>query len=562
MGDRMKRWTGPILGAALTGLLTIVVLGQTRSSEVLWRDFDMKNIPEPKERQSGYYDYFFKGQFVEEGKRELDVPRWARLAVGKPKQAANVNALDEVPDSSWYTNRQRFHRMSAAELQRGPNRGSAPDFSQAVVTKAKTAGVTPGLMLKDATGQAYLIKFDNVNYPNLQSGAEVISTKIFYAAGYNVPENYIAYLDPKNLTIDGKAEFTDANTGKKRPLTRDDIDELLQRVARMPDGRCRVMASKVLAGKPKGPFPQVGFRNDDPNDLIPHEHRRELRGLRVIASWINDWDLKEAQSLDMYVEEGGRKFLRHYLLDFGASLGADDKPMEYFHGHEYGFDLHSIAKEIFSLGLYESENEKTARIITPEIGNFSSDFEPGNWKQTFPSVMFDNLTDLDAFWATRVILSLSDDDLRSIVETAEFTDPYTGQYIVRTLGERRSLLAKYWLRKVDALSDFSVASTAEGVRLGFHDLMVDQRLADAKSTAYSYEVKGPHYKSGKKNISGPEIRLDRETLASAVERNAGGSPIEVSIWAHRDDFTSDPVRVYFDWSPGRDTLTIRRIVRG
>ena len=37
-----------------------------------------------------------------------------------------------------------------------------------------------------------------------------------------------------------------------------------------------------------------------------------LRGLRVIASWINDWDLKEQQTLDMYVEEGGRKFLRRW----------------------------------------------------------------------------------------------------------------------------------------------------------------------------------------------------------------------------------------------------------
>src|SRR5262245_18459594 len=527
----MKRWTRPILAGAWIGLLTLVVLGQTRSSEVLWRDFDMKSIPEPKERQSGYYEYFFKGQVVEEAKQRLDVPRWVRFAAGHPKQAVNVNAMDEVPDSSWYTNRHRFHRMSPAELQRGPNRGSAPDLTGAVVTKAKTEGVTPGLMVKDSTGQAYLIKFDNVNYPNLQSGAEVVSTKILYAAGYNVPENYIAYLDPKNLSIDPKAEILDPGTGKKRPLTQEDITGLLQRVARKPDGRCRVLASKVLAGKAKGPFPQVGFRADDPNDLIPHEHRRELRGLRVIASWINDWDLKEAQSLDMYVEEGGRKFLRHFLLDFGSSLGADDTPTVYYHGREYGFDLHNIAKEIFSLGLYESPNEKRARIITPEIGNFDSDFEPGSWKQTFPSVMFDNLTDLDAFWATRVILSFSDDDLRSIIETGEYADPYTGKYILRTLGERRQLLAQYWLSKVDGLSDFSIARTPEGVTLAFHDLMVDQRLTEARSTEYSYEVKGPHYKSGKKRITGPEILLDRQTLASAIERSGGNRGLEISIWA-------------------------------
>src|SRR5262249_15779027 len=125
---------------------------------------------------------------------------------------------------SWYTNRIHIRGMSSADLQRGPNRGSPPDFTNAVVTKAKTAGVTPGLMLKDATGQEYLVKFDSFNYPNLQSGAEVISTKILYAAGYNVPENYVAYINPDKLKIGEKVEITDTKTGKRRALTRSDTD--------------------------------------------------------------------------------------------------------------------------------------------------------------------------------------------------------------------------------------------------------------------------------------------------------------------------------------------------
>ena len=176
--------------------------------------------------------------------------------------------------------------------------------------------------------------------------------------------------------------------------------------------------------------------------------------------------------------------------------------------------------------------------------------------------MFDNLTNLDAFWATRVILSFSDDDLRNIIETGEYADPYTGKYILRTLGERRQLLAQYWLSKVDGLSDFSIARTAEGVTLAFHDLMVDQRLTEARSTEYSYEVKGAHYKSGKKRIAGSEILLDRQTLASAIERNGANRALEISIWAHRPDLTTDPVRVYFDWSPDGAALKIRRIARG
>jgi hypothetical protein len=534
-----------------------------QSSEVLWLDFDMKNIPEPKERQSGYYDYFFKGQFMEGAKQQLDVPRWIRKAAGNPKQASNVNALDEVPDSSWYTNRQRLHPLTVAELQRGPNTGNPPDFSTVTITKAKPSGVTPGMMVKDASGESYLIKFDGAGYLNLQSGAETISTKILYAAGYNVPENYVAYIDPKHLQIGDKVQITDATTGKKRNLTQDDVDDMLQRVAKTPDGRCRVLASKVLKGKPKGPFPQVGMRMDDPNDLIPHEHRRELRGLRVIASWINNWDLKEAQSLDMYVEEGGRKFLRHYLLDFGASLGADDRPTDFYHSREYGLDIRSVTKEMFTLGLYTSPNEKTARIISPEIGNFTSDdFKPGSWKQTYPSVMFSNLTDLDAFWATRVVLSFSEDDLRTIIETGEYDDQRTRTYLLQTLLERRQKLVRYWLEKVDALSDFSVARTNDGISLTFRDLMAGYQLPIAPASTYSYQVRGKNYKSSKQTIDRPEIRIDRQILAAAIERVPSDTPVEVDIWTHRGDFTSEVVKIFFDWSPNRDKFTIRRITRG
>ena len=54
----------------------------------------------------------------------------------------------------------------------------------------------------------------------------------------------------------------------------------------------------------------------------------------------------------------GRKFLRHYLIDFGSSLGGGKSPEEYFHGHEYAFDTASIFKELFTLGLYVSADEK------------------------------------------------------------------------------------------------------------------------------------------------------------------------------------------------------------
>jgi hypothetical protein len=547
----------------LTALFVAVICyaSPRPSAGVLWVDFDMKNIPEPKERPFGWYDYFFKDQVLEHGKQKLDFPRWMRLAAGHPKQAANVNALDEVPDSSWYTNRHHLHPMTIEQLVRGPDRGKPPDFTNATVTKAKTTGVSPGFWLKDANGDSYIIKFDNVNYPGNLSSAEVIATKIFYASGYNVPENYVAYLDADHLRIGDKVEITD-DAGKRRHLTREDLDKMFEKAARMPDGRYRVVASKILKGKPKGPFSHVGIREDDPNDLIPHEHRRELRGLRVIASWIGNWDLKEGQSIDMYVEEGGRKFLRHYLLDFNSALGADTDPTEYYHGHEYGFDLHTIVKEVFTLGAYTAPDEKHRPLVSPEVGLFrADDFDPGGWKQTFPTVMFENLTPQDAFWATRIVLSFTEPEIRAMVEAGQYLNPKDTDYIVKILIERQQILARYWLSKVDGLANFSLQPAKDGVALEFRDLMVDQKLMDPSGVEYEYEIAGPHYKSGKRTIHERRMTLERASLAAAIEYGAADKPVEIKIWTKRQGKTSQPVSITFQWSPSRGAGPIQRISR-
>ena len=44
-------------------------------------------------------------------------------------EAENVNTLDEVPDSSWFTNRHGRTRLSIEELVRGPNTGDGPDMT-------------------------------------------------------------------------------------------------------------------------------------------------------------------------------------------------------------------------------------------------------------------------------------------------------------------------------------------------------------------------------------------------------------------------------------------------
>jgi len=522
----------------LLGTKWAVFASQPR--DVVWVDFDARNIPEPKERKPNVYSNFLNPHFVERSKRPTDVARLARIIAGAPKQASNVNALDEVPDSSWFTNRHGLRHMTIDELVRGPDRGERPDFAGAAITSVKLEGVTPGLRLKDKKGESYLIKFDNKEYPELQSGAEVISTKILYAAGYNVPENYIASIDPAKLEIP-----PDVKLGKKA-FTREDFTKMLQYAARRPDGTYRVLASKILKGAPKGPFGYLGMRGDDPNDLIPHEHRRELRGLRVLASWINHWDLKQANTLDMYVEEGGRKFLRHFLIDFGSSLGGGRDPMEYYHGREYEFDTVNVLKEIFTLGIYVDPAEKRAPLVFPEIGIFSAkDFDPGDWKPSVHVMPFDNMTHDDAFWATRIMLSFSEDELLKIVETAQYSNPKATDYMLRTLLDRREMVVRHWLKDVNAISSFSLETASEGVSLKFDDLVADRDAAG--KVEYRYELNDGERRTEKTTTIKPRI-----FLGPAFE-----GEMKVKIWTTRDRTSFSPVVVYVQSKPGGNYGIVR-----
>src|SRR5262249_2785319 len=128
--------------------------------------------------------------------------------------------------------------------------------------------------------------------------------------------------------------------------------------------------------------------------------------------------------------------------------------------------------------------------------------------------------------------------------------------------ERRRILAKYWLSKVDALSEFSIRPAMNGVLLAFRDLMVDCKLAEASSTRYVYEIKGPHFRSTKKTTSEPQIFFDRAELGAATEQSLKSAPIQISIWTNRPGTASPPVTIEFEWNSKRVAPSIERISRG
>ena len=365
--------------------------------------------------------------------------------------------MDEVPDSAWYTNRHARARMGIADLRRGPGDANPPAAGPFTVIAAKNEGITPGFVIRDARGRRYVLKFDPLSNPEMASAADVISSKFFYALGYNVPENYVIHIDRGQLTVAEDAVIKDER-GRKRPIRAQDIDAMLAKVPHSRDGSYRALASLFVPGKPVGPFRYHGTRSDDPNDLVPHENRRDVRALRTFCAWLGHDDSKALNTLDTLVEENGIRFVRHYLIDFGASLGsASFEANSPRSGNTYLFAWKPAAAEFASLGLYIPKWQRAKYPAIPAVGRFEYKvFDPVRWVPEYPNAAFRNENPADRAWAARKIAAFTDDDIREIVGTGQYSDPAAAEWVVQCLIERRNKIVRAFLNGPGGADEFAV----------------------------------------------------------------------------------------------------------
>jgi hypothetical protein len=248
------------------------------ADDPLWKEPAPRPVREVATRQvDDLYD-FLENSYVTPGRQRTAMKHG-------PQPALDVNTLGEVPDSPWYTNRHASRRMSIEDLRRGPGNTTPPSKDRAwTIVGAKSDGVTPGFVIEDAKKNRYLLKLDPPEYPELCSAADVIGSKFFYALGYFTPENYVVHFRREDLEIPSGATWRDSN-GRKHALTIQAVANLLKAQPKEGAGTYRALASRWVDGRVVGPFSYSGTRSDDPNDTVPHEDRRMLRGLRVFAAW-------------------------------------------------------------------------------------------------------------------------------------------------------------------------------------------------------------------------------------------------------------------------------------
>ena len=399
--------------------------------------------------------------------------------------ARNVNTIDEVPDSSWFTNRILARTMTVDEIVRGPITAPGPAAGTMTVTRAKPSGVSPGFVLRDSAGVTWFVQFDAPDYPEAASAASMVANRIFYALGYWQAENYIAQIRPESLVI-GEGAVTETPSGKIRKLDRDDLKKVFERAARRPDGAYRMLASRAISGRVLGGFRYFGTRPDDPNDVVPHEHRRELRALKVFGAWTNLVDMKAGNTLDTLISENGRSVVRHYLQDVGSTFGTGALgPRDWDEGHEYLFESGPLWKRLASAGFYVRPWQTVRYDEYSSIGRFEGDeFDPTSWKPRVPTAAFRTARADDNFWAARRVVAFSDELLRAVVGVGQFSSKDAERHLAEVLIKRRDQIARAYLLPINPLVNVALS---EAGTLTFDNAAVDAGLAIDPPSGYVAE---------------------------------------------------------------------------
>jgi len=446
----------------------------------VWVVDDRRDLPAPPREES-----FVKALHHFDGRWYKRIDRWMQLET--PRRAANVNALDEVPDSTWFENRIGVRDLSPDEVARGPNQTGSPEGHMPLrIVSSKVGGTAVGFIVTDRRGIRYLLKFDMRGVPEVETGADVVVQRLLWAAGYNVPEDYVVHLRREDLLVGRGAVVVDV-LGRKRPMTAGFVSGMLAGVEVGPDGTIRALASQFLPGRPVGGHLRRGVRRDDRNDLVPHQLRRELRGAHPIFAWLDHRDIKQDNTVDSWVadpDDPDVHYLVHYLVDFGKALGA----MPYTNCLRDGGPspvLATMARSLVTLGVWQRTDESCPPIEIRGIALDNRGYHPGRWRPNtlsyFPILDHDRF---DGFWGARIVARFTGAHIRAAAAQARFSDPRAAVRLTRLLLERRAATIRYWFARVNPVAGFEASARGATWMLCFDDLAIRHRLSAAATTGY------------------------------------------------------------------------------
>lgn len=415
-------------------------------------------------------------------------------------EARNVNSLDEVPDSAWFQNRIGQEPVSLDDLKRGACTpalmldGEAAADATWIIDQGKPNGSSPGFRVRIPGKGKFMFKGEAKSNPERPSASSVIGAAVYHTVGFNTSCEQVVYFRPSALALTPGLVST-ANVGGKKAFDaaalRSLLDDLPQR-----DGLVRMQASAWLPGRLIGPFRYENTRDDDPNDAIPHEDRRDLRGGRLLAAWIDHFDAREQNTMDSWIADAkdapdsSPGQVRHYYLDTSDCLGSewDNDEVSRRLGHSYLFDFEHVAEDLVTLGLIPRPWDRARRTPGAEIFGYytTRDFVPERWQNEYPNPTFDRMTERDGAWMARILARFTPEMVRALAEMGRFSKPSNTEFLATTMqGRLTQILARY-LTRLSPIADVRVEG---GDRLCGVDLARRRNVAAAAAFRYAAELR-------------------------------------------------------------------------
>jgi hypothetical protein len=409
-------------------------------------------------------------------------------------EAVNANSLDEVADSSWFQNRIGVRPLSVEELTRGacdvgqildPDHAADGDW---LVDKGKTDGSSLGFRV-NIGGKKYLFKVDT-DAPERPSAASTIGAAAYNAAGYFTSCEQVVYFRPSLLKLKPGLVYK-GNFGGERPFDRAALDHIVSLAPKVGE-RVRFQASAWLPGALLGPFRYVGTRPDDPNDIIDHDDRRELRGGRVLAAWLDHFDAREQNSMDSWISEhkdppdASPGHVVHYYLDTSDCLGStwDWEQISRRLGHSYVVDWTDIGRDFVTLGIPVRPWDVAKRTPGHEAFNYFDveRFDPASWKNEYSNPAFDRMTERDGAWMARILSGFSPELVQALAAMGRFAHPQDTEFLAGVLeGRLEKILERYLLH----LSPISAVHIEDGSQLCAIDLAERRSMRPASAFQYT-----------------------------------------------------------------------------
>lgn len=439
MNIRKYMLLGLAFSAAATGCVT-------RSDVFL----DQPALTVRDDRKSGPLPAKTDYDFVEDAVHSTTrIPVNEYLDFRRTPRSLDVNSLDELPASTWFTPRLGYQELSPEELLKGPEVTGPPALPVTVV-KAKSGGNSPGFVIRDARGQKYLVKFDADDFPGAQSTANLVTNRLFWAFGYNVPEDYVFLFKSSDLAYELKDE-----KGQQ------DAEFIMLTQTPDKDGYYRATASLYISGDILGPTAQIGTRKGDINDTIPHEDLRILRALKVFGALVDHTGMRSDNSLDVFVNENGKQYTKHYLLDFGETLGVHGlEKRRNWDGHEHFFSLKDSTLKYLSLGIpVQSWEDLENNPSDYALAYHDKNFVPSEWKETWQFQPIRQSQPDDDYWAAKIIAALNETHLRKLFDAAGNPNRDYSEALLKTLMNRRQAILNEVMERVTPLEFSSITGS-------------------------------------------------------------------------------------------------------